>query len=96
MEYADDGDLLQKIQNHQKYKTYFSEEEVWKYMIDLTRGLDALHNKSIMHRDIKSANAFLTTGKIAKLGDLNVSKISVKGLNYTQTGTPYYASPEVW
>ena len=32
----------------------------------------------------------------AKLGDLNVSKIVKKGLSYTQTGTPYYASPEVW
>ena len=33
---------------------------------------------------------------IAKLGDLNVSKVAKKGLLYTQTGTPYYASPEVW
>ena len=32
----------------------------------------------------------------AKLGDLNVSKVVKKGLGYTQTGTPYYASPEVW
>ena len=32
----------------------------------------------------------------AKLGDLNVSKVVQKGLSYTQTGTPYYASPEVW
>lgn len=33
----------------------------------------------------------------AKLGDMNVSKVSnAQGLNYTQTGTPYYASPEVW
>ncbi len=31
-----------------------------------------------------------------KLGDLNVSKIAKKGMLYTQTGTPYYASPEVW
>ena len=31
-----------------------------------------------------------------KIGDLNVSKIAKKGLLYTQTGTPYYASPEVW
>jgi len=30
------------------------------------------------------------------LGDLNVSKVAKKGLGYTQTGTPYYASPEVW
>jgi NIMA (never in mitosis gene a)-related kinase len=28
---------------------------------------------------------------------MNVSKVTnSKGLNYTQTGTPYYASPEVW
>ena len=28
---------------------------------------------------------------------MNVSKATAKnGLNYTQTGTPYYASPEVW
>lgn len=32
----------------------------------------------------------------AKLGDLNVSKVARRGLGYTQTGTPYYASPEVW
>ena len=33
----------------------------------------------------------------AKLGDMNVSKVANQnGLNYTQTGTPYYASPEVW
>lgn len=39
---------------------------------------------------------FLTRDGKAKLGDLNVSKIAKKGLLYTQTGTPYYASPEVW
>ena len=27
---------------------------------------------------------------------MNVSKLAKKGLNMTQTGTPYYASPEVW
>ena len=32
----------------------------------------------------------------AKLGDLNVSKVAKRGLGYTQTGTPYYASPEIW
>lgn len=34
---------------------------------------------------------------IIKLGDLNVSKQARKdGMLLTQTGTPYYASPEVW
>ncbi len=50
----------------------------------------------IFHRDLKSANVFLCKDGNAKLGDLNVSKVAKKGLLYTQTGTPYYASPEVW
>ena len=48
-----------------------------------------------MHRDLKSANIFKTADGY-KLGDLNVSKVVAGNLAYTQTGTPYYASPEVW
>jgi NIMA (never in mitosis gene a)-related kinase len=56
-----------------------------------------LHDRSILHRDLKSANVFLQADCIYKLGDLNVSKIAQKdGMLFTQTGTPYYASPEVW
>jgi NIMA (never in mitosis gene a)-related kinase len=39
---------------------------------------------------------FLTKEGELKLGDMNVSKVAPKGLMQTQTGTPYYASPEVW
>ena len=46
---------------------------------------------------IKSANVFLTKNGVAKLGDMNVSKVIRKeSMCETQTGTPYYASPEVW
>mmetsp|Transcript_52740 Transcript_52740/g.72252 ORF Transcript_52740/g.72252 Transcript_52740/m.72252 type:complete len:97 (-) Transcript_52740:213-503(-) len=62
----------------------------------MTRGLQALHDLKIVHRDIKSANIFLTKDGTVKLGDLNVSKVAKKGMLKTQTGTPYYASPEVW
>jgi len=63
----------------------------------MTQGLQALHDRSILHRDLKSANVFLQDNGVFKLGDLNVSKIAQKdGMLFTQTGTPYYASPEVW
>jgi NIMA (never in mitosis gene a)-related kinase len=58
--------------------------------------LKVLHQNNIFHRDLKSANIFLSKNETAKLGDMNVSKVAKKGLLYTQTGTPYYASPEVW
>ena len=54
-----------------------------------------MHDLKIVHRDIKCANLFLTKEGILKLGDLNVSKVA-KGMLSTQTGSPYYASPEVW
>ena len=96
MEYADKGDLFHEIAERKKTKNYFNEEEIWKVFIQLLKGLKSLHDLNILHRDIKSANVFLFDGGICKLGDLNVSKIAKKGIGYTQTGTPYYASPEVW
>ena len=59
-------------------------------------GLKSLHDCKILHRDLKCANVFIDAEGVYKLGDLNVSKVLKQGLAHTQTGTPYYASPEVW
>ena len=96
MEYADEGDLFQKITLYKQLHADFSEDDVWKIFIQITKGLNDLHEINILHRDLKSANVFLFRDGTAKLGDLNVSKITSRGLGCTQTGTPYYASPEVW
>ena len=96
MEYADNGDLHKKIKNLKKNNKYFEEKEIWKILIQLIKGLKSLHDLNILHRDIKTANIFLFNNGMVKLGDLNISKVAKKGLTSTQTGTPYYASPEVW
>ena len=96
MEYADKGDLYQKIVQFKKLKYLIEEVDVWRIFIQMTKGLKALHDLKILHRDLKSANIFLFSDGSAKIGDLNVSKVVHKDLGYTQTGTPYYASPEVW
>ena len=75
---------------------FFEESEIWKVFIQLVKGLKALHDLKILHRDLKSANVFLYSNGDAKIGDLNVSKVTRTGIGHTQTGTPYYASPEVW
>ena len=59
--------------------------------------MKTLHAHQIIHRDLKCANVFLSKNKQnAILGDMNVSKILKDDFAKTQTGTPYYASPEVW
>jgi len=97
MEYADDGDLHSKIEKMKKAGGFFKEPIIWSYAIQMIEGLKALHDKKIMHRDLKSANIFLVKDKHqCKLGDMNVSKVIKENVLRTQTGTPYYASPEVW
>ena len=96
MEFADGGDLYQRILSHQKKGVYMSESFIWKLLIGITKGLKALHDLNILHRDLKCANVFLTNSGEIKLGDMNVSKVSKDCIMHTQTGTPYYASPEIW
>ena len=98
MEYADDGDLYQKICQYKKMNLLMEESDIWRVFIQMVKGLKILHDLKILHRDLKSANILLFNDGTAKIGDCNVSKIfyGEKGLGYTQTGTPYYASPEVW
>ena len=62
----------------------------------MTVGLKVLHDMRICHRDLKCANVFLTKDMDCRLGDFNVSKVMKGGFMSTQTGTPYYACPEVW
>ena len=96
MDLADGGDLQSKINHFKRLGQNMPEKEIWRYFIQMITGLEALHELKIVHRDIKCANLFLTKSGILKLGDLNVSKVLKRGLLHTQTGTPYYASPEVW
>jgi NIMA (never in mitosis gene a)-related kinase len=93
MEFASGGDLLKINQQHLKRYTKYKEEDIWTALVHMTSGLKSLHEKKILHRDLKCANVFITADKVYKLGDLNVSKVLKKDFACTQTGTPYYASP---
>jgi NIMA (never in mitosis gene a)-related kinase 1/4/5 len=53
MEYADDGDLYQKIVDRKKKKELFEESEIWSVLIQTVIGLKTLHSLNILHRDLK-------------------------------------------
>ena len=52
LEFADDGDLFEKIKEHQQKNISFTEEEIWDIFLQIVFGLRALHELNIYHRDL--------------------------------------------
>ncbi|NXA33882.1 NEK3 kinase, partial [Eudromia elegans] len=96
MEYCDDGDLMQKIK-HQRGKL-FSEDTILHWFVQMCLGVKHIHDKRVLHRDIKSKNVFLTQNGKVKLGDFGSARLLAHPVSYacTYVGTPYYVPPEVW
>jgi len=96
MEYCEYGDLDSYIKNLKKNNKHLSENQIWKFFIEICAGLSYMHNKKILHRDMKSSNIFLTKNLDIKIGDLGVAKALKNTLHaHTFIGTPYYLSPEI-
>ncbi|XP_062432607.1 serine/threonine-protein kinase Nek3 isoform X2 [Rhea pennata] len=96
MEYCDDGDLMQKIK-HQRGKL-FSEDTILHWFVQMCLGMKHIHDKRVLHRDIKSKNVFLTQNGKVKLGDFGSARLLAHPVSYacTYVGTPYYVPPEIW
>lgn len=100
MDYCEGGDLFQLVQQHKQRGRPIPENNVIQWFTQLTLALKYVHDKSILHRDIKSQNVLLT-GKsshdTAKLADFGISRFleGPNALARTFVGTPYYLSPEM-
>ena len=92
MEYADGGDLSGLVSAKKASGSRWSEEEVMRIFVQICLALKHVHQKNILHRDLKSQNIFLTTKGVVKLGDFGIAKVLDKtdAQAQTQIGTPYY------
>ncbi|XP_061923330.1 serine/threonine-protein kinase Nek5-like [Entelurus aequoreus] len=96
MEFCDGGDLMRKI-NLQR-GVFFAEQQVLDWFVQICLGLKHIHDRKILHRDIKSQNIFLTErGKKVKLGDFGIARMLNNTMELARTcvGTPHYLSPEI-
>uniref|UniRef100_A0A286Y490 Serine/threonine-protein kinase Nek3 n=1 Tax=Cavia porcellus TaxID=10141 RepID=A0A286Y490_CAVPO len=96
MEYCDGGDLMQKIKQ-QKGKL-FPEHTILNWFTQVCLGVNHIHKKRVLHRDIKSKNVFLTQNGKVKLGDFGSARLLSNPMAFacTYVGTPYYVPPEIW
>ena len=95
MEYCEAGDLTTHMKGNMGRP--LSENKIWKFTIQMCLGLEYLHSKKILHRDIKTMNIFLNKDENIRIGDLGVAKVLCESMNFAHTmvGTPYYLSPEM-
>mmetsp|Transcript_33803 Transcript_33803/g.78159 ORF Transcript_33803/g.78159 Transcript_33803/m.78159 type:complete len:376 (+) Transcript_33803:99-1226(+) len=97
MDYADGGDLHQRIQRTRQAGKVFSEERIVRWLTEATLALKYLHDKHVLHRDLKSQNLFLTAQDRLRIGDFGISRVldCTAAFAKTTIGTPYYLSPEI-
>ncbi|XP_054966430.1 serine/threonine-protein kinase Nek11 isoform X9 [Pan paniscus] len=93
-EYCEGRDLDDKIQEYKQAGKIFPENQIIEWFIQLLLGVDYMHERRILHRDLKSKNVFLKNN-LLKI-DFGVSRLLMGScdLATTLTGTPHYMSPE--
>ena len=87
MEYVEGGNLKEKIEE----KKVIEENKIIDWFIEICEGIKYIHNKKIIHRDLKLNNIFLTKDNHIKIGDYGISNIL---FNKSQS-TSFYLSPEI-
>ena len=96
MIFCEMGDMYTKIRKQKG--EFFPEETILLWIAQLCLALSYIHDKQILHRDIKTQNIFIQNEHSIRIGDFGIAK----GYNQNQDlggsliGTPLYMAPEVY
>ncbi|KAL2685035.1 hypothetical protein Neosp_006130 [[Neocosmospora] mangrovei] len=97
LELCPNGSLMDMV----KRRKGLTEPEVRFYSVQITGAIKYMHNKGIIHRDLKMGNIFLDSRMNAKIGDFGLAALLVTGRDMhtirrtTLCGTPNYIAPEI-
>ncbi|KAI1280678.1 Serine/threonine-protein kinase Nek8 [Halotydeus destructor] len=94
MEFCDGGTLADFLcQLTQPLKEF----EILIIFQQIVSAISYLHDRNIIHRDLKTANIFITQKTVIKVGDLGIAKVVSTHNPYATSviGTPWYISPEM-
>lgn len=75
----------------------FSEKMIAEMIASVTLGLEYLHSRNIIHRDLKAANILVTAQGCVKIADFGVSAVLTEKRPKRKTviGAPFWMAPEV-
>lgn len=97
MECGENGDLRVPVQAASQTGRHLEEVLILSWLQQMLRGLQHVHQKEIIHRDLKAMNIFLKdTWRTCKLGDFGISTALKSGKSASGcVGTPAYMAPEL-
>ncbi|TNJ26944.1 Kinase, NEK [Giardia muris] len=78
------------------HKLPYTDVEVWHFLRDISAGLKYLHQKKLIHRDVKPDNIFILSDGLYVLGDFGlVCPESGTSMAHSNVGVPMYRAPEL-
>ena len=93
MEYINGGNLFSFVKKRRKLS-----EKMSKFLFrQIILGIQHIHSKNVVHRDIKLENILIDFNNNVKICDFGIGKVlnSEDELLYDKCGTPMYMAPEI-
>jgi NIMA (never in mitosis gene a)-related kinase 1/4/5 len=91
LEFAENKDLMEEIKLRKSQDCrLFTEAQIIDYFAQICLGVKYLHDRNLLHRDLKADNVFLSKNNFVKLGDLGCARVMESSLSRASTicGTP--------
>lgn len=89
--------MYTKITKQKQSGRGFSERLILDWFVQICLAMKHVHDRKILHRDLKTQNIFMTASNEIKIGDFGIARVLQHTYDCAQTaiGTPYYLSPEI-
>ena len=96
LEYCQYGSLRDLLKKSKKKKIHLNENEISSIIYMVLKGLNFMHKKNLINRDVKCKNILVNKDGVAKLCDFGISQMCKRDIYPRhKAGSPYWMAPEL-